>query len=316
MRSLASHPFYGFAMALLTALMWGVLPVVFTLLRGGPDVIAVTWIRFAFSAVVVGLFLWQRGQLPALAAWRRRDWLVLLFAVFFLAGNFILYLLGLELISPEATVIVIQLAPFILMFGSVFIYGEHFAAIEWLGAAVLFIGLGLFFNERLGLLLQALTAETLGIVYMLLAAISWGIYGLLQKLLLRKTGSVQLTLLMYAGGALLLLPVSSASSLLGMDALQTGAVLFGCLNMVIGYGAFTEALRVWQGAKVSAVIAIAPIITILAMHVAVWLWPAYFTSSGLNLWAYVGAALVVGGSMLAALGKQKKQVKVAAAPLD
>lgn len=293
-------------MALLTAFMWGVLPVVFTLLRGGPDVMAVTWIRFLFSAIVVGLFLWRRKQLPAVGGWRARDWLYLFFAVFFLAGNFILYLMGLELISPEATVVLIQLAPFILMFGSVFIYGESFALIEWLGAGLLFVGLVLFFNDRLALLLQAFTSETLGIVYILLAAVSWGIYGLLQKPLLRKVGSVQLTLLMYAGGALILLPVSHAPSLLGVTALQGGAVLFGCLNMVIGYGAFTEALRVWQGAKVSTVIALAPVITIICMRTAVTLWPEYFTGSGLNLWAYVGAALVVGGSMLAALGKLRR----------
>ncbi|MDY6981646.1 MAG: DMT family transporter [Pseudomonadota bacterium] len=305
MRRLDEHPFYGFAMALLTALMWGILPVVFTLLRGGPDVKAVTWIRFAFSAVVVWLFLWRRGKLPVLGAWQARDWAMLGFAVFFLAGNFILYLLGLELISPEATVVIIQLAPFILMFGSVFIYGERFTPVEWLGAAVLFIGLILFFNDRLALLMQAFTSETLGILYILFAAIAWGIYGLLQKSLLRKTGSIQLTLLMYGGGALMLLPVSAASSLLDMNALQGAAVLFGCLNMVVGYGAFTEALRVWQGAKVSAVIALAPIITIGGMQLAVLLWPTHFVSSGLNLWAYAGAALVVCGSMLAALGKQR-----------
>jgi drug/metabolite transporter (DMT)-like permease len=293
-------------MALLTAFMWGVLPVVFTLLRGGPDVMAVTWIRFLFSAVVVGIFLWQRKQLPALGSWQRRDWLMLFFAVFFLAGNFILYLMGLELISPEATVVLIQLAPFILMFGSVFIYGENFALVEWVGAGVLFVGLVLFFNERVALLLQAFTSETLGIVYILLAAVSWGIYGLMQKPLLRKVGSVQLTLLMYAGGALMLTPVSHAASLLRMTTLQSGAVLFGCLNMVVGYGAFTEALRVWEGAKVSTVIAIAPVITIVCMHMAVTLWPDYFTGSDLNFWAYVGAALVVGGSMLAALGKRRK----------
>ncbi|HEY0963522.1 MAG TPA: DMT family transporter [Pseudomonadales bacterium] len=316
MRRLDEHPFYGFAMALLTALMWGVLPVVFTLLRGGPDVKAVTWVRFAFSALVVWLFLWQRGKLPALASWQWRDWLTLGFAVFFLAGNFILYLLGLELISPEATAVMIQLAPFILMFGSVFIYGERFAPIEWIGAAVLFVGLVMFFNDRLALLLQALTAETLGILYILFAAVSWGIYGLLQKPLLRKTGSVELTLLMYGGGALMLLPVSAASTLLDMNAVQGAAVLFGCLNMVIGYGAFTEALRVWQGAKVSAVIALAPIITIACMQLAVLLWPGHFASSGLNLWAYVGAALVVCGSMLAALGKQKKRAPLPSPPSD
>ncbi|MEY4640158.1 MAG: hypothetical protein RLZZ227_152 [Pseudomonadota bacterium] len=293
-------------MSLLTAFMWGVLPVVFTLLRKGPDVLAVTWIRFVFSATVVALILWRRRLLPDLSRWVRRDWAILFIAVFFLAGNFILYLFGLELISPEATAVLIQLAPFILMFGSVFIYGERFTVIEWVGAAVLFIGLVLFFNDRLQLLVQSFNNESLGIVYILFAAVSWGIYGLMQKPLLRTMGSAQLTLLVYAGGALLLLPVSNPRSLLGMTGMQDFAVLFGCLNMVIGYGAFTEALRVWQGAKVSAVIALAPVITIICMQAAVTLWPAYFPSSQLNLWAYVGAALVVAGSMLAALGKQKK----------
>lgn len=299
------HPLYGFLMSLITALMWGVLPVVFTLLGADADPLAVTWIRFMFSAVVVFLFLWRRGQLPVLAAWRRREWLVLFMAVAFLAGNFVLYLLGLELISPEATAVLIQLAPFILMFGSVYVYGERFTPIEWVGALLLFIGLVLFFNDKLALIVQAMTGETLGIVYILLAAVSWGLYGLLQKSLLRTMGSIQLTLMMYGGGALLLLLVSNPLSLLRLTAMQSGAVLFGCLNMVIGYGAFTEALRVWQGAKVGAVIALAPVITIICMHTAVVIWPAHFNSSGLNVWAYVGAALVVAGSMLAALGKQK-----------
>ncbi len=298
------HPLYGFLMSLLTALMWGVLPVVFTLLRGGPDALAVTWIRFVFSALVVGLFLWWRGSLPVLTAWRIRDWGILFLAVAFLVGNFVLYLLGLDLISPEATAVLIQLAPFILMFGSVFIYGEHFALVEWGGAGLLFVGLVLFFNDRLVLLVRDFSSETLGILYILLAAISWGLYGLLQKPLLRGMGSIQLTLLMYAGGALLLVFVSNPLSLLQMTALQSGAVLFVCLNMVIGYGAFTEALRVWQGAKVSAVIAVVPVITILCMQGAVAFWPTHFASSGLNAWSYAGAVLVVAGSMLAALGKR------------
>lgn len=300
------RPLYGFLMSLLTAFMWGVLPVVFTLLRDGSDALAVTWIRFVFSALVVFLFLWPRRQLPDLKIWGRKEWFCLFLAVVFLAGNFVLYLYGLELISPEATAVLIQLAPFILMFGSVYVYGEQFALIEWVGALLLFVGLLLFFNDKLGLIAQALTGETLGIVYILLAAVSWGLYGLLQKSLLRTMGSVQLTLLMYGGGALLLLFVSNPLSLLRLSALQGGAVLFGCLNMVIGYGAFTEALRVWQGAKVSAVIALAPVMTIIAMHAAVAVWPALFSNSGLNLWSYAGAVLVVAGSMLAALGRQKK----------
>jgi drug/metabolite transporter (DMT)-like permease len=299
------RPWYGFFMALTTAFMWGVLPVVFTLLRNGPDPLAVTWIRFLFSAVVVGAALWRVGRLPLLQTWRAREWLLLVLAIAFLAGNFVLYLLGLGLITPEATAVLIQLAPFILMFGSVFMFGERFSRIEWCGALLLFGGLLLFFNERLVLLTLAASGETLGIVYILLAAVSWGLYGLLQKALLRGMGSVQLTLMMYGGGAVLLFPLSDVASLWQMSALQGWAVLFGCLNMVIGYGAFTEALHAWQGAKVSAVIATAPVVTMICTPFAALLWPQQFSPSGLNPWSYAGAALVVAGSMLAALAKRK-----------
>ena len=88
-----------------------------------------------------------------------------------------------------------------------------------------------------------------------------------------------------------------------LSALQALALLYCCLNMVLGYGAFTEALRVWQAAKVSAVIALAPIFTILSMQVAVHGWPQLFASSELNTLAYVGALVVVAGSMMTALGK-------------
>ncbi|MEY3660284.1 MAG: DMT family transporter [Pseudohongiellaceae bacterium] len=302
---MTQRPLYGLVLSLVTALMWGTLPVAFTLLRGGPDPLAVTFVRFLFSSVLVAALLWRGRQLPVLTHWGWQDWLALLLATLFLTSNFVLYLLGLDHISPEATAVIIQLAPFILMFGSVWMFGERFTALDWLGAALLFIGLLLFFNERLPLIVRSLGGETLGIVYILLAALTWGLYGLLQKRLLRSVGSVQLTLLIYGGGALLLLLVADSSSLLTMNAPQVFAVAFGCLNMVIGYGAFTEALRVWQGAKVSAVIALAPVITIITMQAAVALWPSLFVASGLNRWAYAGAALVVAGSMLSALGKQR-----------
>jgi drug/metabolite transporter (DMT)-like permease len=302
---MTQRPLYGLILSLVTALMWGTLPVAFTLLRGGPDPLAVTFVRFLFSSVLVAALLWRGRQLPVLAHWGWQNWLALLLATLFLTSNFVLYLLGLDHISPEATAVIIQLAPFILMFGSVWMFGERFTALDWLGAALLFIGLLLFFNERLPLIVRSLGRETLGIVYILLAALTWGLYGLLQKRLLRSVGSVQLTLLIYGGGALLLVLVADSSSLLTMEGPQAFAVAFGCLNMVIGYGAFTEALRVWQGAKVSAVIALAPVITIITMQAAVALWPSLFVASGLNGWAYGGAALVVAGSMLSALGKQR-----------
>lgn len=295
----------GFWLSLLTALMWGTLPVALVLLLDDLDVITITWARFAFSAACVAMFLHQRQQLPSLRLLSTRLRWILLIAVIALLGNFLLYLVGLDLLNPEATQTIIQLAPILLLLGSVYFNGERLVTLEWAGAALLVFGLVLFFNQRLAHLFSAFTAETIGVISMLAASLSWSIYGLLQKRLLQALSSIQLTLLIYVAGTLVLLLFISPSALLQLSQLQVLALLLCCLNMVLGYGAFTEALRVWQAAKVSAVIALAPIFTIVAMQVAVRGWPQLFVSSQLNVLAYVGALVVVAGSMLTALGKQK-----------
>jgi drug/metabolite transporter (DMT)-like permease len=294
---------YGFFLSLLTAVMWGVLPVAFELLLDSLDVVTLTWVRFCFSACVVWIFLAQRSQLPGLLKLAGTTQLVLLLAVVALLGNFILYLMGLRLLDPESTQVLIQLAPFFLMFGSLIFFGEALSAVQCAGAAVLILGLVLFFNDRLSALWQGTSTYTIGIACMLLASVSWGIYGLLQKKLLASMSSIQLTLLIYAGGVVALAWFISPAALLQLDAIGGAALLFCCVNMVVGYGAFTEALRVWQAARVSAVIALAPLFTIVCMYAAVLFWPGYFTSSALNGWSYAGAFLVVAGSMLAALGR-------------
>jgi drug/metabolite transporter (DMT)-like permease len=301
----SSRHWYGFSLSLLTALMWGVLPVVLELLLDVLDVVTITWARFVFSALFVFLLLARKGKLPPVRSFAASIKGLVTIAVLALLGNFLLYLVGLDMLNPETTQVMIQLAPFILMFGSVLFYGERLGMLEWGGACVLITGLLLFFNTRLQILVSGFSTYSAGVLVMVLASVSWSIYGLLQKRLLRSMNSLQLTLLIYSGGAIALLFFISPLALASLDTVQIFALLFCCLNMVLGYGAFTEALHVWQAAKVSAVIALAPVITMLTMVAVVRLWPEIYSSSELNLLSWVGALLVVAGSMLAALGKAR-----------
>lgn len=296
---------YGFFLSLVTALMWGTLPMALQLLLQSLDANTITWARFVFSTAFVWIVLKRRDSLPKLQSFNRRTILLTLVAILGLVGNFVLYLVGLEYLNPETTGVVIQLAPFLLMGGSVLFHGERMYALDILGAAVLFGGLLLFFNDRLGLLFDSASAYSLGVLCVVLAAVSWSVYGLMQKSLLRVMSSMQLTLFIYGGGALVLLLVSHPLAILALSPLALVLLLFTCVNMVVGYGAFTEAMKVWQAAKVSAVIALAPVITIVCMPLAVWWWPQYFVSSQLNFLSYAGAVLVVAGSILSSLGRRR-----------
>ena len=282
--------------------MWGVLPVSFVVLLGNMDTVTITWYRFTTAAVVVFLFLWYRQKLPRVQTFGTKTNMLLVLAAMALVGNFLLYLTSLSYLNPESAQVLIQLAPFILMFGSIIFYGEKFGRPEWLGVVLLLAGFGLFFNDSLAQIFTSLNDYSLGIILMVFASVSWGTYGLLQKTLLKKLDSVQLTSLMYLGGVVFLLPFASPATLFTLDAVQFGALLFCSVNLVLAYGAFTEALHLWDAAKVSAVITLAPLFTILAMALAVRLWPNVFADSRLNGLAYLGAVIVVAGSMLAALG--------------
>ena len=239
----AERHWYGLFLSLLTALMWGTLPIALQLLLRSLDVNTITWARFVFSAAFVWIVLQRRGQLPAVHSFSRRTLLLTGVAIVALMANFVLYLEGLERLNPEASGIIIQLAPFLLMAGSVLFYGERMTPLDVIGALVLFGGLLLFFNERLSLLFGGDRSYTLGVVAMLLAAVTWSVYGLMQKTLLRVMNSMQLTLLIYTGGTALLLFFSAPLSIMELGWLPLVVLLYGCINMVLGYGAFTEAMR-------------------------------------------------------------------------
>ncbi|WP_026374753.1 DMT family transporter [Aestuariibacter salexigens] len=297
------RPLLGFLLALLTATMWGALPVALTLTLQEMDSPTITWYRFLLAAVFVATWLAFRNKLPAFGTLSPRFYIVVFLATVGLVGNYILNLYGLLHINPETVQVLTQLAPFVLMMGGIVFYGERFTKLEGVGALVLFSGLLLFFNHNLELLFSGLNDYSIGVLFIIGAALTWAGYALVQKRLLKTVTSKQLTLLIYVFGALLLLPFASLSDIQQLNSLQFWALMFCCLNTLVAYGAFTEALHVWQAAKVSAVIALAPLFTFLAMEGAVRVWPNEFVASDLDVWAYIGAAMVMIGSITAALGR-------------
>lgn len=292
--------------------MWGLLPLALELLLRSVDSITLTWVRLLAAALLVSGLLLSGGRLPRLVSLGARGLGLLLIAILALTGNFVLYLLSLERLNPETAQVMIQLAPFLLMAGSVLLYGDSFGRQEALGALLLLSGLLLFFNDRLASIFGAASDYNVGLLLMLLAALSWSVYGLLQKTLLRSLDSRQLTLCIYVGGTLALSPFIELEGFAGLSLPQLGALAFSCLNTVVAYGAFTEAMHYWNGAKVSAVISLAPLVTIGAMQVALRFWPQQFPDSGINALSYFGALLVVGGSMLASLGRSRTKGTVGA----
>ena len=69
----------------------------------------------------------------------------------------------------------------------------------------------------------------------------------------------------------------------------------------MAYGAFAEALAHWEASRVSAALAVTPLVTFAAVALAALLWPLHVQPEDINVLGYAGALLVVGGSALTAL---------------
>lgn len=293
--------FFGLVLALVTAVLWGILPIKLKEVLKVMDPVTVTWYRLMVSGSLLFLYLAATRRLPTFRPLGRKGgWLVAL-AIAGLLGNYVLYLMGLRMLTPGTTQLVIQVAPILLLLGSLFVFKERFSLGQALGLLVLVSGFGLFFNQRLEELFTSLGSYTTGVLIVLGAAFVWTFYGLAQKQLLTVWNSMQVMMVIYLGCALLLTPWVSPLEALQLSPLQGWLLLACCLNTLVAYGAFAEALAHWEASRVSATLAITPLVTFASVAVAASLWPDYVHPEQVNGLAYGGAVLVVLGSALTAL---------------
>lgn len=288
-------------MALTTALFWGLLPIALSVVLTAVDPYTVTWLRFLTAALALGAILAGTGQLPELGALRRRAWLVLAIALAGLAGNFVLYVVALRHASPTINQVVSQLSPMLLLLGGVIAFGERLSRHQWAGFSLLLCGLPLFFNRRLPELVHLHSGLGLGVGLLVLASLVWVFYGLSQKLLLKCLQPQQVLVLLYTGAALVLWPASTPQRLVHLSGLQLAMLAFCCLNTVVAYGAFAEALRHWDVSRVGATLAMTPLFTMSSMWLVSHLVPRLLRPERLNGLSVCGALLVILGSALCAL---------------
>jgi drug/metabolite transporter (DMT)-like permease len=295
----------GFTLALLTALLWGLLPIALKVALTELDAWTITWCRFAGAMLTMGLLLSARGQLPTPKHFdgRARRWLIV--GSLGLTGNYVLYVLGLSYSSPAVAQTVMQIAPLLLLVFGTLVFHEKFSRLQWIGFAGLVFGLVIFFNRRLPELLHPAEGWSLGILLVTCSAVSWAVYGVSQKKLIGKLNSAQILFVVYLVATLILLPTARLGALLNLHGPALLALLFGVANTVVAYGAFGFALEVWEVSRVSSVVAAAPLFTLagstLATHAAL----TWVTPESLNMLSIAGALCVVAGSMISALGSRR-----------
>jgi drug/metabolite transporter (DMT)-like permease len=291
----------GLGLSLITVILWGLVPVALAIVLNKLDIYTINWFRFVTAFILLGCYLAKQGNIPKLDRLKTVPMYSFAIAIVGLMGNYIFFVMGVKATSPSHAEVLIQLAGIFLSLGGLLIFKERYTRYQWMGVGVLVAGFIGFFYEQLKVLATETDRYINGSIMLIVAGISWAIYALIQKQLLTKLDSTHIMWVIYGACGLLFSTMAKPQTLTQLNSIEWIALIFCGLNTVIAYGAFAESLQHWEASRVSAILALAPIFTIVSMSATAWLAPGLVTPEHITTLGLIGAILVVTGSMSIAL---------------
>ena len=291
----------GLLFAMVTASLWGILPIALIGVLSTIDPFTATFFRFIIAATILTPLLIHQNKL--INRHKLTNWKFLIqfgFAGFLLCINYALYIFGLDKTSAEAAQVMMQVAPICLLLAGVFLFKENFSYLQWFGVVIFVSGLLMFFSPKYDDVFLSFNRYGLGLVLLLGAALVWVCYAIFQKILLREFTAQETMLIFYWIGVLFFFPASSFEELPKLSTFQWSLILFCGLNTLIAYGSFSEALTHIEASRVSAILATTPLITLFLVQISpkTILYP-----EPLNFIVIVGAFFVVTGSIITSTAK-------------
>ena len=297
------HQFLGLALASITLLLWGTLPVVLKLLLQSLDPFTVTWYRFLLAGAMLFPVVHFRYGLASPFRIRGAALVLAVVCVLGLGGNYLTYLMGLGRISPGSAQIVMQFSPIIVLLGGLILFKEPFSRLQWIGLGVLIVGMGLFFNQRFAELLSLVENYGIGVWLVFTSAILWGVFMLAQKPLLRHLPSTSIMALVYWFGMLLFLPLAQPSRIFDLPAIPFLLLACSVVFTLVSYLSFAESLKRMEASRMGALVSLTPLVTMAVMGLIALFDPALVPMEPLNKPAIGGTILVVIGAMCSTLGR-------------
>lgn len=304
-----SDAYRGVLFAAIAALLWGVLAIALKVSLNHLTPADITWFRFFMAfALLAAYYLLKK---PARLTILRHPPLLLVIASLCLSLNYFGFIKGLHYTTPVIAQIFIQLGPVLLAVSGFVFFREKAGIRHLIGLTIVAAGLVVFYREQLQGLQTANPQWQQGILWIVMAAVTWAAYSVLIKILVSQYPPMQLNLVVFGLPVLIYLPFIRFSHFFQQSLVDWLILLFLGLNTLFAYGLLTMAIRYIEANKVSVIIILNPILTFLIMGIlgytgARWIAPEHITWTGA-----LGAAAVLSGAVLTILrgkGRLRKQV--------
>ncbi|MDC1069084.1 DMT family transporter [Candidatus Kapabacteria bacterium] len=288
----------------MTSFLWGFLSLVLKFSLVDLEPISVVWFRFfmAFSILFVFYAIKDRSKLKLLV----KPPLLLLIAGIGLGLNYLLFMMGLKFTNPTITNIIIQIGPIMLAGVGIFIYKESLSRLQLIGFVIALIGVSIFYKDQLNFGGEVYKDLDLGIIVTILAAISWVVYASLQKKLVRTYNAQHLNMVIYSIPVLMFAPFIDYHLFFSLSIESSVVLLLLGGNTILAYGFLGEALKLAPANKISIIITLNPLITIISMAILDEYNFNWLGKETTSLFGYFGALLVLVGAVLVVYKRSKR----------
>lgn len=287
----------GVIFASITALMWGFLAIALKLAANVLDPVTIVWFRFLTAFFI--LFIYILITKPINLRILKKPPLLLLLAGLGLGINYVAFLYGLDLTSPGSAQVIIQIGPISLGMIGFFFFREKISVRQAVGFMIAGTGLMIFYRDNIAGITGDESMYNMGIIWVIVAAMAWVAYAILQKNLLKQYPASQLNLVLFGLPIVIFMPFIRPSGLLDLTFNSWLLLIYLGLNTLIAYGSLAMALKFLEANKVSIIITSNPILTFIIMAVMAYYEVSWIEPEVLSTTGMLAVVLVIGGGIMA-----------------
>lgn len=284
----------GILYACLAAVMWALLAIALKVSSKNMDSATIVWFRFSLAFILLLLYMLYRYP-KEIGILIRPPWQLVVGSVA-LAWNFYGYMAGVAHTTPINAQIYIQTGPVLFALSGILIYKERITWMHIAGFLVVISGFVLFYYEQMQASSGNNAGYLKGVLVIISAGATWAVYATLQKFLITKYTANQLNLFIFGFCGLLFLPFARFSAFSTISTTDWVLLIHHALNTIFAYGSIALAIKYAEANKVSLIVTLNPIITVIAMFflgvIGVhWIAPEHFST-----FSILGAALALSGA--------------------